>query len=318
MLSSAPMPDDFFSLAPLQGLTTKEFRRAFFARFSGFSRAYAPFVRSVPARVSPNHYRDILSEAGAAYDLVPQVICNDPGELAETARQVAGLGYRELNVNMGCPYPMVANKRRGSGILAHPELIDRMLDGGIAGSPIPISVKLRLGRAEPGESQAVFDVLNRYPLAEVILHPRTGIQMYEGKADADAFAACLALSRHPLTYNGDILRPSDYRELKERFPAVRRWMIGRGALRNPFLARGILGGLPGGEGRLAALDAFRLDYEAAYRERFGGTKQLLDVFKGFWTYLVWSFPRSEELLVSLRRLKSLDAYRDWADALFRA
>lgn len=306
----------FISLAPMQGLTTKEYRRAFFARFGGYSRAYAPFVKAVAGKVAARHYREILSEAEAPYDLVPQVICNDGNELAETARQVAGLGYRELNVNLGCPYPMVANKRRGSGILPHPDTIDRMLEGGIRGSPISISVKLRLGRSSPAEAPAVFEVLDRYPLAEVILHPRTGIQMYEGRADAERFAECLSLSRHPLTYNGDILEPAGYRALKRRLPAVARWMIGRGALRNPFLALEILSREPGGRERIAALDAFRREYEETYERRFGGTRQLLDIYKGFWSYLAFSFPRPEERLMELRRLKSLEAYRAWADGLF--
>lgn len=308
----------FISLAPMQGLTTKEYRRAFFARFGGYSRAYAPFVKAVSAKVAARHYRDILSEADAPYDLVPQVICNDGAELAETARQVAGLGYRELNVNLGCPYPMVANKRRGSGLLPHPGLLDRMLDGAFAKSPIPISVKLRLGRESPEEAPAVFEVLNRYPLAEVILHPRTGIQMYGGIADPDRFTECLLLSRRGLTYNGDVLEARDYLSLSERLPSVRRWMIGRGALRNPFLAAEILGKPPPREERLRALDAFRREYEDAYERRFGLTRQLLDVYKGFWSYLVFSFPGSEERLVELRRLKGLEDYRAWADGLFEA
>jgi tRNA-dihydrouridine synthase B len=306
----------FVSLAPLQGFTTKEYRSAFFKRFGGFSRAYAPFVRGVSGPVSRNHYRDILSEADAPYDLVPQVICNDAAELAETARQVAGLGYRELNVNMGCPFPMVANKKRGSGILPFPDIIERMLDGSLGNCPIPVSVKLRLGRENAEEARPVFEVLNDYPLAEVILHPRTGIQMYEGRADLDRFAECLAISRHPLTYNGDILAARDYLALKERFPSVRRWMIGRGALRNPFLALEILGCPTERTERLRLLRGFRADYEELYERRFGPTKQLLDVFKGFWSYLAWSFPQHDERLAELRRLKNLDGYREWADGLF--
>jgi tRNA-dihydrouridine synthase B len=308
----------FLSLAPLQGFTTKEYRRAFFARFLGFSRAYAPFVKAVSAKVAARHYRDILTEAKAPYDLVPQVICNDPAELAETGRQVADLGYREINVNMGCPFPMVANKKRGSGILPYPDIIDRMLDGALPRCPIPISVKLRLGRASHAEAPAVFAVLNRYPLAEIILHPRTGIQMYQGRADLDRFAECLALSRHPLTYNGDILAVEDFLALQDRFPSVARWMIGRGALRDPFLAAKILGTAPPMAERLCVLDAYRRDYEAAYEARFGRTRQLLDIYKGFWSYLVFSFPDAQARALELRRLKDLDAYRAWSDGLFSA
>jgi tRNA-dihydrouridine synthase len=302
----------------MQGITSKAYRELFFARFPGFSRAYAPFIRSVPDIVSSRHFKDLLGEADAPYELVPQIICNDPGELACTAAQIADLGYREMNVNMGCPYPMVAHKKRGSGILSHPELIDRMLGEGLPRCPIPVSVKLRLGRHDPAESKAVFEVLNRYPLAEVILHPRTGIQMYSGSPDLERFAECLALSHHPLTYNGDILTREGFRGLAARFPAVRRWMIGRGALRDPFLGSEILGRAPSWPERLAALESFRRGYEESFERRFGRTKQYLDSLKGFWAYLAWSFPRPEERLAELRRVKRVDDYEAWADSLFMA
>lgn len=329
------------SLGPFQGVTTSLWRRIFFPLFPGYDRQYAPFVKAVAGKHAVNHYRDVKDDAGLEPPLVPQLLCKEGDALAESCARLAGLGFREVNLNMGCPFPMVANKARGSGILDKPELIDRMLGEGLPGCPIPVSVKLRTGRESKAEMHAVARVLDRYPLAELIMHPRTGVQMYEGEADLDAFGEFLSLTRHPVAYNGDMRTVEDFLRRAERFPAVRHWMLGRGALRDPFLALDIKAaaraagmaedgsadgavqgaGPPppvGREDRLRALRLYHDRYLAAQEARFGRGKHLLDLMKSFWSFLAWSFPGAEDFLVRLRRVKDFPHYDPAVEGLFRA
>jgi tRNA-dihydrouridine synthase len=300
------------SLAPFQGTTDALFRKIFFSNFRGYDRAYAPFIKAVAGKAAPSHYKDVDKEAGAPYALVPQLLCNRADELLESAKRLAELGYRELNINMGCPFPMVANKRRGSGILEHPDLIDRMLEGALPTCPLAVSVKLRLGRKSADEMRAVLKVLNRYPITELILHPRTGVQMYTGEADLEAFEEFLSRSLRPVAYNGDILTRSDWLARADRFPSVKHWMLGRGALRDPFLASEIRGDPPDAPTRRASLKRFHDAYFEAQERRFGRGKQTLDIMKALWTYLAWSLPEPEEFLIKVRRVKDVERYETLA------
>ena len=108
-----------------------------------------------------------------------------------------------------------------------------------SGLPIRLSVKLRLGRIDPDEIFANLPVLNRYPLAEVIVHPRTAGQMYGGRPDDLRFAAVLAESKHPVVYNGDINTLGDFFRREEQFANIAAWMSGRGILVEPHLAAAI-------------------------------------------------------------------------------
>jgi tRNA-dihydrouridine synthase B len=301
------------SLAPFQGITDFRYRRVFFSVFPDYDKAYAPFIKAVAGPFSASHLRDLLEAPPENAAIVPQVICNEADALAGTAARVADLGYGEINVNMGCPFPMVANKKRGSGILPHPELIDRMLDGALPRCPIPVSVKLRLGRFSADEMHAVLRVLNRYPLAEIILHPRTGVQLYEGRADLGRFGEFLSLSRNPVAYNGDILTREDWAERAKMFPSVKHWSLGRGALRNPFLASEIRGTETTRGERLAAIARFHDEYYGIQVARLGRNKQLLDIMKSIWQYLAWSLPEPEAFLLKARRAKTAEKYRAAVD-----
>jgi tRNA-dihydrouridine synthase B len=133
---------------------------------------------------------------------------------------------------------------RGSGLLMFPETIDTLLAAITAQIPMPLSVKIRLGRQDKEEIHDLIQVLNRHPLDHVILHPRTGIQMYRGAADHDAFGAAMEACVHPFVYNGDITDTSSFSTVRHRFPGIRRFMIGRGLLANPFLPEEIRGMSP--------------------------------------------------------------------------
>ncbi len=304
------------SLAPLHGVTNRVFRSAYFSRFAGFDEAVAPFVLAVTTeRAKSGHFKDFVPDPPVGVPVIPQLLGADSTGFLDSARVLADMGHREVNWNLGCPYPMVAKKGRGSGLLPHPDKIDRFLDAVIPSLGLELSVKLRLGREDPSEILALMPVLNRYPLARVVIHPRLGVQMYRGAVDLEGFARALALCAHPVGYNGDIETPADISRLAGRFPAVREWMIGRAAIRDPFLPARIKG-LPLPADEQAALRAFHDDLFRAYREVLCGPAHALDKMKEIWSYLGHSFPDRKRELDSISRAKTLEAYSAAVDALF--
>jgi tRNA-dihydrouridine synthase len=296
------------SLAPLHGVSNRVFREAFFAHFSGFDHAVAPFILAVKgAAARPAHFKDLLPEHTRGTPIVPQILGNEPESFLETAAVIGDLGYAEVDWNLGCPYPMVANKMRGSGLLPHPERIRRFLDDVFPRLRVGLSVKVRLGRYDPGELRVLAPIFNAFPLTKVIIHPRIGTQMYEGVVDLEGFAAAVALLDRPVVYNGDIRDPDAFSALRSRFPFVREWMIGRGALSDPFLPARLKGlSLP--ERPLSAIAAFHADLYGAYRELLCGPTHVLDKMKEVWSYLSASVPDSAGAFKAISRAKTLDAY----------
>ena len=295
-------------LAPLHGVTNRIFRRAWFRHFSGFDAAMAPFILSVQSsRATDPHYKDLVTERDAKVPLVPQVLSNDAAGFVETATVLSTMGYTEVNWNLGCPYPMVTNKRRGAGLLPHPGLIEAFLEHACGHSPLPLSVKLRLGLEDPREILGVIPVLNQYPLSGVFIHPRIATQMYGGSVDLEGFAEASRLSVHEVVYNGDISDVPAFEALRARFPRVSGWMIGRAAVSDPFLPGLIKGGsLPPDPG--ASIRAFHDGLYFDYREALDGQRHVLDKMKELWSYLGRSFPDSGEALKKIAKSTTFPGY----------
>jgi tRNA-dihydrouridine synthase len=303
-------------LAPLRGITEAAFRDIFARFFPGFDRAVAPFISTMQGnRIRPAKLRDLLPENNTRLPVIPQILAKDPDHFLNTAAMLADLGYPAVNWNLGCPYPMVANKMRGSGLLPYPEKIEAFLEK-MHALPLALSVKTRLGRRDGREILELMPVFNKFPLAELIIHPRTGIQMYEGAVDLDLFGRCLEMSRHPVVYNGDITTRAQYQRLSARFPAVRSFMIGRGALADPFLAAGIKG-LPLPDDPRQTVAAFHAALIAGYGEMLSGPAPVLGRMKGLWLYLSRSFAGGEKLLKRIQKTKKLDRYADIVADIFR-
>jgi tRNA-dihydrouridine synthase len=306
------------TLAPLHGVTNRVFRKAYFHHFTGFDAAMAPFIAAVkPGKLPERHFKDLSPREDNGIRLVPQVLGNEAGGFVATARLLADLGYDEVNWNLGCPFPVVANKGRGSGLLPFPDLIARFLDEACAASALPLSVKLRLGRRDPGEILALMPILNAHPLARVIIHPRVGIQMYRGEVDLEGFAAAAALSTHEVVFNGDIKDARTFETLRSRFPAVREWMIGRWAISDPFLV-GKLKAEPRVRDRLGTLRAFHDELYAGYREVLYGPAHVLDKMKEIWSLLGKSFPKAGKQLGRISQARTFEAYERAVDGVFSA
>ncbi len=297
-------------LAPLRGVTTVDYRNAFSRHFSGVDSALTPFIPTVSGNaIKPKLLKDIIPEHNKLMPVVPQIIGKEPADMILLANTIYELGYREVNWNLGCPWKFVAKKMRGSGLLAHPDKVDEILEKVMSNISGSFSVKVRLGMKLPDELRELIPVLNRYPLKEVIIHPRTAVQMYEGTVNLDMFGEYSDMLVHPVVYNGDIKSAEDYFALSRRFPAIDKWMIGRGLVANPFLAMNIKGGkAPEKHEYAKAMHKFHDDIFQQTKERLSGPGHILGRMKELWKYMAQSFAGSEKMLGRILRSKTVAEY----------
>jgi tRNA-dihydrouridine synthase len=268
------------------------------------TRALAPFIASVRGtRVKAKLLRDLLPEQNPKMPLVPQILGKDAQEFVVMAKALFDLGYPEVNWNLGCPYPMVAKKGRGSGMLPHPDRIDGFLDTVLAGIPGRLSIKTRLGRFSAVEIDALIPIFNRYPLSEVIIHPRTGVQMYTGGVDLGRFGECFALCRLPVVYNGDIDSAGTFKDLSTRFPTVAGWMLGRGLVANPFLAEEIIGAVLTLGERIERFHRFHDLLVERYGAVLFGPSHLVQRMKGLWQYFHRPFANGRKVLKKIHKTR---------------
>ncbi len=297
-------------LAPARGITDAVYREAFARCFGGFAGAVAPFIplrQGQPMR--PGELRQVAPEHNRALRTVPQLLTHHAPTFAAALRELHRLGHDEVNWNLGCPYPMVAKRGRGAGLLPHPNRIDAILTAALADCPVRLSVKLRLGYRDPDEFRTVIEVLNRHPLTQVILHARTAVQMYAGPVDIARAAQALALCRHPFVYNGDITSPDGFRALRQQLPGTAAWMIGRGALICPFLPSQLLGApLPDPEIRRRQLREFHDRLHEGYSQWLSGPGHLLDKMREHWEYLACGFAQPRQVQTHVRRAGDAAAY----------
>jgi tRNA-dihydrouridine synthase len=307
---------DDLCLAPLRGVTVRTFRNALAHWFEPPDRAVAPFIPSFAgAKVKPVLLRDIDPGFGQTIPVVPQVIGKDPEQLRTLLRSFKELGYTCADLNAGCPWPFVTKKGRGAGLMREAEAFERMLAAGCEEMPGGFSVKVRLGVDRPGLLLERMALINAYPLREVAIHARTAKQMYEGTVLLDAFGEALSACRHPVVYNGDLRTRGDFVRLKARFPAVSRWMIGRGLAADPFLA-GRIRGVGGDEREAARLKGFLDDYVTASAAELYGPASLLGRMKELWGYLHLSLRQGERVWKSVRICRTMDEYRGVVEAVF--
>jgi tRNA-dihydrouridine synthase len=298
--------------SPLQGYTDFRFRNAFQKYFGGIDQYIAPYIRlNGKHEIKAANERDILPSNNSTIKLIPQLMTKDASEFIGVAKYVQKLDYKELNWNLGCPYPMVTKRGMGSGLLNSPEKIDEILSIVNAESDIRVSVKMRLGYENPDEILKVLPVLEKYPLAYIAIHPRIGKQLYKGEVNLKAFESCLGQSRHLILYNGDITSVQTFREMKDRFPEIEHWMIGRGLIADPFLPGMIKADnhmYP--ENKIEIFSKFHDTLFSSYMEALSGPKHILLRMYHFWEYFIHLFPHPPKSLKRIKKVQNLEAYRE--------
>ena len=305
------------SLAPLQGFTDRIYRKLFAKHFHGVDEFYVPYIEfRNDGSIKRQHQRDVQTIEGLHQ--VPQVLCNNAEHLIGLANYLKDITYTEANWNLGCPYPMVAKRKKGSGLLPYPEEIKEVLSSWYENPPLELTIKLRLGYIDETEIDGLLEVLNQFDIKEIILHPRIGKQLYKGKADAQAFGSAQKKSRNPMTYNGDIDSVEKFNLLKEQFPNTQHWMIGRGLLSNPFLAEEIKGIVSSPEiKKEKRIRDFAENLWDEYEEQYGHPSQALTKMTQQWSYLCNCFNNPHKVFKAIKKSKSPTHYRDALGMVFR-
>ncbi len=314
------MPHYKLSLAPIRGLTDAPFRTLFAEHFDGFDFSIAPFINpQKKAQLNDKILKDVLPEANPKLPIIPQLLHNNADDFIALANRLEELGYDEVNWNLGCPAPMVTRKKRGSGMLAQPEVIIDLLEKIIPKINIKLSIKTRLGYTTTEETKTLLPMLNDFPLTEIIIHTRLGKQMYRGVTDPDTFEECMQLTEHKLSYNGDIVSVEAFQDLYKRFPKIEHWMIGRGAIANPFLPADIKAGKQAMTiERYAKLEQFHNDLYEMYKGQLSGHSHILGRMKQIWVYLVHSFPESKKCFKKIKKASTEEKFIEAVDTIFRS
>jgi tRNA-dihydrouridine synthase len=272
--------------APLQGFTEDTYRRIHHELIGGVASYYTPFLRMEHKGIRTKDARDVRPDFNAGVPVCPQVIAKDGAEFTFLINYLTDLGYREIDVNMGCPFPLQTRHGRGAGLLQNSACVKEITNIIRQHKELTFSIKMRLGQTDASEGLSLLPILNATPLKHITLHPRLGIQQYNGVTDLDAFQQFAEQCDHPLIYNGDLRTPSDVHEIMRRFPNLSGVMIGRGLLARPSLAREIADGTEWQHSqRLSLVKKMHEHYHAHLSTIIPSEAQLLRKVRTFWEYL---------------------------------
>ena len=298
--------------SPLQGFTDYRFRNAVNQYFGGIDTYYAPYIRlNGKFTIKPAYERDLLIKNNTVTELIPQIMTNSADEFLFVAKYVQSLGYNELNWNLGCPYPMVTKRGMGSGLICETEKINDILDKVHSESDILVSMKLRLGYESPEEILNALPILDNYPLKNIAIHARLGKQLYKGGVDLEGFQKALDKTKHLLYYNGDITTVEGFNKVKERFPSITHFMIGRGLISDPFLPSMIKNNTTEyPENHLETFSKFHDTIYHDYKDYLSGDKHALLKMNSFWEYFSTTFENPQKTFKKIKKSKSIDAYED--------
>lgn len=292
-----------FYLAPMEGLTGYIIRNAFHHHFDYIDTYFTPFIPAAK-RMSKKIIRDICPENNQGITLIPQVMSNRADEVLDLGHQLAVYGYDTLNINLGCPSGTVVNKKRGSGLLAYLDELDAFLYELYDKADMKISIKTRIGFYEEGEWPKILEIYKKYPIEELIIHPRVQRDLYRNSPRLDSYALAVKELTVPLCYNGDIVDVNSYQTVISRFPDTDRIMIGRGLFMDPFLISRINHNFS--LDQTQAKETLRLFHDEIYegfRAIFSGEKDALFRMKEIWSYLRYSFLDSDKYWKKIRKVQ---------------
>jgi len=317
-------------LAPLEGITTMTYRRAFERNFGGVDRYFTPFI--VNKKLGAREIEGILPENNPGQNLIPQIMSNRAEDFIQVSKEIATYGYDTVNLNLGCPSGTVVSKKRGAGFLAYPEELDAFLSEVYEKCPIKISIKTRIGLEDENEWENLLSIYEKYPMEELIIHPRLRMDYYKAPIRMDAFAKAVEQIKVPICYNGEINSVEDAVRIKEQFPQIDRIMIGRGVLRYPHLFLKIREAFPTERGDSAneqggtmgmsqeelknRIRTFHDELLEDYRIIMSGDRNALFKMKEIWTYLGESFEGADKHLKKIKKANYITDYKIAVNELF--
>ncbi|MDF2540573.1 MAG: dus1 [Herbinix sp.] len=303
-----------FYFAPMEGVTGYIYRNAHNACFDHIDKYFSPFiVANQSDNFKSKEINDILPENNEGLVLIPQLLTNNAKDFIHTAKKIKQLGYDEINLNLGCPSGTVVAKNRGSGFLARREELDAFLDEIFSQAVTKISIKTRIGKDEPDEFYELINLFNKYPLEELIIHPRVQKDYYKNKPNMQMFQEGMHLSKNPVCYNGDIVSLLDYKNFTEHFPNVTMIMIGRGLIANPGLVKDMI---DNSKLDKQLLKEFHDRIYEGYKKILFGDRNVLFKMKEVWFYMITLFPDNEKYAKKIKKSERLSDYEQAVSSLF--
>ena len=304
-------------MAPLEGITTYIFRNAYDRYYGGVDRYFTPFLTA--SHLKGRELRDVHPDNNKGLDVVPQILANDSEQFLEIARQLAELGYKEVNLNLGCPSGTVVSKKRGAGLLSEPKELDSFLQGIYEGSDrigVHISIKTRIGMEFLSEWEDILSVYIKYPIKELIIHPRLRNEFYKGEVHMDAYKQAMGLweekteasSLTAFTYNGDIVDEESYTAVLSEI-GDSNIMIGRGLLIKPDLPNQIRNGFSETDFDKKRFRDFIGELSENYIDEMSNEKQVVMKMKELWVYFAKGLGVSDRRLKELLKVNRLAEYR---------
>lgn len=297
--------------SPLQGFTDFRFRNAFQTYFGGIDTFYAPYIRlNGKMTIKQSYQHDIDPANNTTLEVIPQIITNDAEEFLFVAKYVRSLGYKELNWNLGCPYPMVAKSGMGSGLICNPTKIQDILERAHSETDILVSMKMRMGYEHAQEILEVFPILDQYPLKNIAIHARIGKQLYKGPVDLEAFERCIDSTKHKLYYNGDITSVASFKAMQTRFPTLDHFMIGRGLIADPFLPNMIkMNSTAYPDDRWAIFSSFHDTIYQQYDAYLSGPTPIKLKMLGFWEFFSQSTSNPQKTFKTIKKATNPFKYK---------
>ena len=298
-------------LAPMEGITTFVYRNAFTHYYGGIDKYFTPFLSNI--NLSYKEINEVSPEHNKGLVVVPQLLTNQAEVFVSIATKLADYGYREVNLNLGCPSGTVASKKRGAGFLSIPDSLDAFLEEIFRKCTLEISIKTRIGVESVDEWEKLLTVYGKYPLKELIVHPRLQKEFYEGTPHVEAFRMAQGmLPMFPLCYNGDIVSKAAYDAVTSRLMPVENIMLGRGVLADPTLPMTLQAQtsdtVPNAED-LKRFRAFHDEILEGYRELMSGDQPALFRMKELWAYMRKYVHLTDKQMKQIHKSKRIDEYQ---------
>lgn len=298
-----------YYFAPMEGLTDSIYRRLHHQYFPGIDRYYTPFFSpTMHQHLTNREQRELPFADTLDFAVVPQILTKIPEDFLWMAQVCKDRGYQEVNLNLGCPSGTVTAKGKGSGMLTDPENLHRFLDKIFSATPLPISVKTRLGFTDPNEFPKLLEIFNHYPICELTIHPRVRKQFYKGDVEMALFDHAVANSKNPLCYNGNLCSIDDINSFSQHYPNVPAVMIGRALIADP--------GMVTGGTTVGIMERFHDELLDTYTVEFGSARNAMFRMKENWRHLLCNFENSEKLGKRLQKTTDLSEYKAITTEIF--
>ncbi len=304
-----------YYFAPMEGVTGYIYRNAHQEFYPGIDKYFTPFIATNKnLKFKSREINDILPEHNKGICLVPQFLSNNARDFIEMAKEISNLGYKEINLNLGCPSGTVVAKHKGSGFLAKPEQLDCFLEEIFTYVNTRISIKTRIGKDNPDEFEQLLAIYNKYPIEELTIHPRIQTDFYKNQPNLTVFSMAIKESKNPICYNGDLFQISDCVKIQEDFPMLTSVMLGRGLIRNPNLIQEVT---KGENHNKKVLKKFHDKIYHDYQNVLFGDKNVIFKMREIWFYMSSLFSNYEQYEKKIKRTEKMKEYEKIVEDLFQ-